>query len=326
MEATNFFGQPTYAGQPAMATFPGYPNPFNPQMYAFNNNSVMMPNNNNALTSEEIQRLMNHVKPDIFDLNVSELDVLKAFCTHKKDGQDVVQLVQDGSGYLYCPICQETWNGAQVSFEDAQEAVNILLSMMQNAKWTGEFPANVVREYYSMIPLLKKFPQLYKYANDRVNRMFGQSGYMPANEVNSLAQYNSLFGIPSMGVNPYQQQGYPWAQNQQMMYGQPQMPNQATQQNQVQVGNPTTNPMQQTVYAVPPAPGFNPQFANQNQMMMNGGCYQQAVYTAPPAPTNQATQQQTTYGNTASPVFSPAAPQAQTQTPTTAVTEAKVDL
>ena len=141
---------------------------------------------------------------------------------------------------------------------------------MQNAKWSGEFPQQVAREYFAMIPLLEKFPELFKYASKNFGRLMGQSGMFNAQDANIYNMYNSLF---TGGANPYYAQQNPYMAS--AAYQQP------APAGQVQQANPAINPMQQPVYG---APGFNPQFANQANLMMGGTYYAQPQQVNPYAP------------------------------------------
>ena len=265
------------------------------------------PQNQNALTPEEIQKLRSIRPTSTLNLNIDQDDVLRAMCTHKENGRDLVQLVQDGSGDVYCPICGERWNPEVLSKEEVSALVTKLIAQMQNSKWTGEFPTNVVREYYSMIPLLKKFPDLFEYGSKNFERFLNQRGIYNAGDANIYAQYNSLYG-PGMGYGAPMYQQQPFGAPMPGHYQQPAAP-------QGQPANPLVNPMQQPVYG---APGYNPQFGDQANMMMGGTYYGQ------PGPQQYAP----VYGAVQQPAQQPAAqPQQPAATaPATATVDTKVDL
>ena len=245
----------------------------------YNTNVMQQPQFNNALSEEEIKILQNS-RPQKLDINISTEDNLRSMCTHKHNGRDMVQRINDGTGDVYCPICGERWNSDQRSKEEIEDCINTLISAMQNSKWVGDFSPALVRDYYPMIPLLKKYPEIHEYSMQQFNRYFNQNGYNYANEANVYAQFNSL--------NGFNQPSYNYAQPQpvygQMMaapvYGQPQQPAPA-------YGQPATmnNPMQAPVYGVnPQAP--NNQFVNQANMMMGGSVntYAPAQAYAPQQP------------------------------------------
>lgn len=330
MDATTmnngYYGQPMYGmgydySNPYYAYQPGY----QPVMQQ----PIQVPQNQNALTPEEIQKLKSQKPTGSLNLSINPDDVLKAICTHKENGRDMVQMVNDGSGDVYCPICQTRWNPDSATKEEAQDVVNRFNALMQNMKWTGELPINIVREYCAMLPLIMKFPELYEYGNKNFERFLNQRGYYGASDANPYAQYNSLFG-PGMYYGQ-QMMGY-----QQPAYGQPmgyyQQPMTGAAQ-PAQPANPAVNPMQQPVYG---QPGFNPQFADQANMMMQGTYYAQP--TAMPPQQAQMGQFQQPVMNPYAPTFGAAQPQQQVQTPQqgaqpsnpapqqTVTTDTKVDL
>ena len=306
----------------------GYQQPMDPNQYFGNpmmQNQIVTFNNQNALTNEEIQKLKN-TRPSTtaLNLNIDEDEMLRAMCTHKDNGRDVVQLVNDGSGDVYCPICGKRWNPTPVTKEEVQEALDKLISYMQNSTWVGEYPANVVREYFVMMPLLEKFPDLYAYGQKNFDRYLNQRGFYSAGDANVYGQYNSMFG-PGMGYGApiYQRPMYPQQPNM-GYYQQPQV--------QPQPAAPNVNPMQQPVYG---QPGYNPQFGDQANSMMGGTYYQQPGYGPGPQQFNPV------YGNAAvpqqpqpqvapqpAPQVQPQQPQAQAapQQPATVTTDTKVEL
>ena len=268
-----YYGQQDpYAANPYM----GGQNPYFMGQPTYYNQAMQAPSNQNALTNEEIQRLRSTRPTDTLNLSVEPEEILRAMCTHKDNGRDVVQMVQDGSGDVWCPICGKRWSPEQLSLEEVTDLTNRLIGQMQNARWSGEYPQAVAREYFAMIPLLEKFPELFKYATKNFNRYMGQAGMFNAQDANIYNMYNSLFtgGAGAYGYaqpNPYMASG--------AMAMKPAAP--------VQQANPAINPMQAPVYG---APGFNPQFANQANIMMNGTYYHQPVnpYMAAPSQAPQA--------------------------------------
>lgn len=239
--------------------FMGQPIGFNPTMQA--------PNNQNALTNEEIQRLRSNRPSNSLNLTIEPEDVLRAMCTHKDNGRDVVQMVNDGSGDVWCPICGERWKPERLSNEEVQELVEKLISQMQNTKWVSDLPVNMEREYFSIMPLLRKYIDVHKYGMKNFDKYAGQNAYYSAADANIYSMYNGLFGSAAYGSQMY---GNPYQQFQPSYYQQ-QMQAQAAVGGGQQA-NPAYNPMQQPQYGMP---GYNPQFGNQANMMMGGTFYQQ---------------------------------------------------
>lgn len=296
MDANNYYGNGYvnnawgYPQQPIMG--PGYP-----VMY----NQIPQPQNRNASTDEEIN-IMKNARPgnDKLDLSIDNIDVLRSMCTHKDNGHDVVNQVNDGTGDVWCPICQEKWNAEAMSYEEVVELVDKLISAMQNAKWLGDLPIEVVREFFTIIPLLKKFPKLYQYAMNNFNKFYNANQMYGAQDTSIYNQFNSLFN-PGYGYNGgYNGYGYNYQMQQQM-----QQPI-----GQYQYANPNVNPMQAPTQGYAPQNRpmtYQPQMMAQPQQPQAPQYYQQQPAYQPQM--MQQPQQAPVYS--AAPVQQPAAPQTQ---------------
>lgn len=286
-------------------------------------NQMNLPRNIQALTDEEVNVLKNSRPANIINIAVDDKDVLRAMCTHKQNSQDVVQLVNDGSGDVWCPICQERWNPEQLNKEEVEELVNRLINQMQNAKWVGDLPVELTRQLFTLMPLLKKYPEIHAYAMDNFNKFSSQNPYVSAQDASVYGAYNSLFApsygaymnpqMPYQPVNPQAQQPQ-MAQQGQGYYFQQNNVGQQVPQGQTPVGNPYVNPMQAPMGYDPNA--VNQQFNQQAAMMMNG--YGQPQYPMGYQPVAPNVQQPQAQQNAA-----PAATTTETQTETTTT---KVDL
>ena len=281
----------------------------------------------NALDDSEINTLKNARPSGMLNLNIDHDDVLRAMCTHRDiNGVDVVQQLTDGR--LFCPICGATWDATPATKEEVKATIDKILDYFQNAKYIGQIPANVVREYFTMIPLLQKFGDLFEYGMKNFEKLLQQRGFLNAADSGIFNQYNGLFGagmgmpqygvpnyggygmsqygMPNYGVQPtYQMPGQPMPGQpvvQQPVNSQPQsQPNvqQPTQQQivtpqQGMAANPNYNPMAMTGYG--PGPVYNPQFANQAAMMtpgypVAGQPVQQPYVIAPQQPVQPAATQ-----------------------------------
>lgn len=202
-----------------------YPNMGTPIVY--NQMPQSLPN---ALNDDEIKSLRGRRGPAI-SLAVDPLDFTASMCTHRENGRDVVVQLQ-GTDEVYCPICGEQWDPNPITEEEASDLVKKLVDQFQNMKWIGNLPVNVIREYCQMLPLIKKFPDLYKYAVKQFDSYTNQAAFMNANEAGIYNQYNSLMN-PAYGMMG----GY---QMPQMGYGAP-----------VQQANPYVNPMQAPIAGQP---------------------------------------------------------------------------
>ncbi len=297
-------GQPYYGGyDPSMNSYP-----------AMGYNSIPTPANQNALTNEEIQMLKNARPTSKIELSIDRMDVLRSMCCHKENGKDVVMQVNDGSGDVWCPICQRRWKPDMKTKEEVQELVAELIDQMENAKWAGDLPTDLTRELFTLIPLLNKYPDIHEYAMNTFNKYYSARGMYNAQDTNIYGMYNSLFGagMPATGYMGAPMQGY-YGQAQQAApqgyYGQQQ--GYVPSNNQA---NAMVNPMQAPTYGVNPmAP--NQQFVSQANMMMNGTVapqqpmYGNQVMNAPVygTPQQQTPAQQPAQQQNAGPVITPQA-------------------
>ena len=260
----------------------GYQAPFYAQ--PLQQQPLVQPNYQNALTEAEIAQLRSS-KPAGIDLTFEPEEALRAMCTHKHNGRDVVQKIE-GTDEVYCPICGERWAPQQVSKEELQELVNRLIARMQDSKWAGELPINVVREYYQLIPLLKKFPDIFEYGNKNFNKLINMASFVNANDSNLYSGYNSLF-TGTLGYGNWYQQPLPpqntyYNQPPTGYYNQPTYQQPPVQQPVYQQAPYGQQPMPpQQPMGVPAQPAVNPmqapagapvtqQYTQQAQMMMPG--------------------------------------------------------
>ena len=290
---TPYYGQQVYAG--------GYP-----QMQPmFRANNFYPPKNLNALTPEEINILKNKPNKNNLDMNISQEDMLRAICYHAENGVDVCVELSTDPTKVYCPICGAIFSKNARSKEELEELVNEVEDQMQIIKWIGEIPIETGREYFGIIPLLKKLPSLAEFASRNFNKYFNRMGYSMADDTSAYAQWMSM-SHPYTNTfynQPYYQQPY-----QQYNMGMTQPYATQPQQPGMQQGmpaNPNVNPMQAPMGSMPQ----NTQFTDQNNMMMNGGYYQQPQFMNQPMAPNPAApvMPQQPY----QPVFTPATPVAQ---------------
>lgn len=251
---------------------------YDPSMYSYQpmmTQTMPQPSYASSLTQDEITNLVNNGKSsNVLDINVSPLEVSAAVCNHK-NGMDMVKQLNDGSGNVYCPMCHDIWSPEPISKEDLIEYINKIIASMQNAKWVGDLPIEFTRDLFPIIPLLRKWPDIYEYSMKKFNKYVDFKNIYDASTANIYNNYNSLFN--NSGYQPMQPNYYGQPYQQPMQ--QPYMPNfAAPAANTTQFANPAVNPMQATYGVNPSAP--NQQFVNQANTMMGGsvyGSYQQPM-------------------------------------------------
>jgi len=185
----------------------------------------MQPNNvvkfNNALTNEEIQRLMQ--KENQFSLQVTETESLRAFCLHRTpDGTGDTLVEDDKTGECRCYICNYVFRplSPDTSMEMLKDSVDNVLDILQTIKlFYIDMPVEVAREYYMIIPLIEKIPRLFEYACKNYAQHTNINPYYYNNR--NMSTMN-LFNAVMSGVNGMAMQYQP-QQQMNMQYQQPNM-------------------------------------------------------------------------------------------------------
>ena len=341
----NNYQQPVYGAQPQpQQMYGGYDPNFN--QYAYGNgymvngafqpttymyNPTPMPMNTQSISEEEIQKLQSS-NGNKFDLNVPEVEFIRAMCNHKHNGMDVAQQVNDSTGDVWCPICNERWNPELISKEQAKQLVDAFVNQLQIMKWVGNFPVEVIRDYFTLIPLLRKFPDLLEIASNNYKKYANGQTFVNANNNSIYNQYELLMGRGAYTQAPYmvspQMGGYYgqpiMPQNMQVMqqYGAAQPQQQGYYGQSVQQTPPNVNPMQmqpgqqQTVFSNAPQP-YAPQGMYNPQPMMNQpmGGPQPFVQPAMQPMNNQQPMMNQQPAYTPVTQFNPLQQQSQVQTP-----------
>lgn len=174
---------------------------FNNQPMMYPNGNIPTPTNESSLTDEEAKMLYGMRPSHALNLSISDIDVKKGMCNHKENGHDLVQVLSDGTGDVYCPRCQERWSQNPVTKEEVQTIVDNLITQMQNVKWVGDLPMNVTREYFSIIPMLKKFPEIFDFAMKNFEKFLGARGFYNAGDASVYGMYDAL--AHGAGAYPY---------------------------------------------------------------------------------------------------------------------------
>ena len=116
--------------------------------------------NKNILSKEEIQSLKKQKKK--LNFKFSNNNELHTICTHKDNGCDVIISKRDGSGNVYCPICEHEWNPDMKTKEEVQELVNELINQIENDKLAGDhLNRKIIKELSGFVKLLEQYPELH---------------------------------------------------------------------------------------------------------------------------------------------------------------------
>lgn len=210
-----------------------------------------------ALSKEEIEKLRN--KGGQFNIRLTAEEVLIGACTHK-DLQGNFTITEMRDGQVACSICGQQFNLIQTTQDEVANAVNLVKDVLQTIKtYYVDIPVETAREFFVVLPMLDRVPQLYTMAMERFQRYERANGMAYGGQANGFAMLNNLFQ-PAMGgmgmVNPAAAMMGGFPQQQQGMYQQQPYQQQGAYQ------QPAYNPFDQGYMN---APQQQPQFQQQQQ-------------------------------------------------------------
>lgn len=163
----------------------------------------------NILTNEEI-KILTKVKPKELNFKITKEEYLRSLCTHSDSDEKDILMQKEDSNNLYCPICGAEFDPrSNIDKKEVEDAVNKVINYIQIIKYMGEFPREVGEEIYPIIPLLKKIPDLFEYAENKfhINAMQminSRNINREQNEYAALYDYNDPNNISAtMPFNPY---------------------------------------------------------------------------------------------------------------------------
>lgn len=179
----------------------------------FNYGRPNLPNPTNPLSKDEMALLRQ--KAPQFSLNVSQVDNLRAICTHRDDKGETLMKNSDGS--VTCTICGATFMPIKTDVETVTSIFKSVIDCLETMKiMYMDIPNEVAKQYFQMIPFLEKGPQLYKIALEHFEK-YNNSSVMNSNfnnGGNAMAIYSALMNpgmMMGMGM-PMQQYGQPMMQ------------------------------------------------------------------------------------------------------------------
>lgn len=284
------YGQPNYGyAQPnygyAQPNFGGY-NPYTQNVYNMKVDGV--------LTDDERNSLRANRGKGFIDLSIDPLELTASICDHINHGVDMVRQLDDGK--VICLDCHEVWDPTEIPAEELEEAVNKVISALQNIKWMGGLPDEVIRKFMTIIPMIKKINGLYDYTMKRVHNSYSYNSFYGNDDVSIYNKFNNVMGMPGM-MGGYPAYGY----QPQMGYGQPNVgygqPMGYQPQGQPTVTDPSVNPM----YAPQQPQGYQPQMGQPMGYQPNVGYGQPQMGYGQPQMGYQPQQPQVGYGQPQNP-------------------------
>lgn len=197
----------------------------------------------NPVTPEKA-KLLAKTSPKL-SLTLTDMDILKASCTHRDPATRSTTLIENNDGTVTCTKCGATFNIVEVPQEEIERYVNSIVDILQTSKLMYvDMPVEAVESFFSIIPMIEKVPQLYVTSVDHFKSDTGAQTIQPGfgnTNANPWQVMNQHLG----GQSYYPQQPY-YAQTAPapMGYGyaqpyQPQMYDYNTNGNPIQQGAAT---------------------------------------------------------------------------------------
>lgn len=206
--------------------------------YQFNGmQNGQMPKIPNVLNAEEIKELQQQRSQ--FSLGLTKKESLQAACNHRTaDGMQDTLVYDNVTGLATCTICGYQFRPveADASYDTIKESADRIVDILQTIKiMYTDLPAEAAKEYFQIIPLIGKIPQLFEFAaKNFAKHEFNGWSYNNHNMggIAMLQNLSSMFGggmqqpnfvqqpqFNGYAMNPQQPVGYPNGMA-------PQMPNQ----------------------------------------------------------------------------------------------------
>lgn len=183
-----------------------------PMMGGYNYQGMAQPVQkfNNVLTPEQIKQLQQ--KGNQFSLSVTEEDILRGVCNHRNaDGTGDALTMDPLTGVAMCTICGYKFRPIEpnVSPEEIKEDVERIVDILQTIKLMYvDLPAEAANEYFPIIPLIEKIPQLFEFAAKNMAKHETYNWQYNNRNMGAVSMLNNLQNIfaGNMGFNPAMQQ------------------------------------------------------------------------------------------------------------------------
>lgn len=193
-EQSNFYGAPMGA-----APMGGY------QYQGMNPQTTMKVQN--VLSESEIKELQ--ATSSQFSLGLTDREMLQASCNHRSiDGTTDTLVIDPKTGLCRCTICNYEFKpvDSDTSYEAIEDACNRIVDLLQTIKiMYTDLPAQAAREYFPIIPLIKKIPQLFQFAAKSFAKHEYTGWTWNQQSMAGAAMFQNLNNIFGAGMQPVQQ-------------------------------------------------------------------------------------------------------------------------
>ena len=179
----------------------------------------------NFLTDDEINELAK--KTNRFNIALTKEERLRGQCNHQKADGTGDTLVENNDGTSTCQICGYTFkplDAYHTTRESLLESVADIIDILQTIKLLYfDMDSTAGREYFQIIPLIEKIPDLFDLAVKDYSKHENYNPYSyNTHNLGAFQMFNMLVGAMNSGAG-YQQQ--PVYNNQQPQFNNGYMPN-----------------------------------------------------------------------------------------------------
>ena len=189
----------------------GAPNPTMPGYMYQGVQPQQMVKVNNVLTPEQIKQLQQNQQQ--FSLAITQEEFLRGVCNHRSpDGTQDSLALDPNTGEATCTICGYSFKplDPSVDMKSISDAVENITDILQTIKLLYvDLPPEAAKEYFQIIPLIAKIPQLFEFAAKNMakhenfnwqynNRNMGAAAM--------LQNFQNMFGGGMFGGNMYNPQ------------------------------------------------------------------------------------------------------------------------
>lgn len=160
----------------------------------------------NVLSEAEIKELQSTASQ--FSLGLTDREMLQAACNHRSaDGTTDTLVIDPKTGLCRCTICGYEFKpvDSDTSYEVIKDACDRIVDLLQTIKiMYTDLPAQAAREYFPIIPLINKIPQLFQFAAKSFAK-HEYTGWTWNNQsMAGAAMFQNLNNIFGAGMQPMQ--------------------------------------------------------------------------------------------------------------------------
>lgn len=177
--------------------------------YAYQGMQNPTPKFNNVLTQEQIKQLQQ--KQQQFSLGLTEEERLRGICNHRSaDGNSDTLVFDPVTGTARCVICGHEFKpiDPDMGLDSIRSAADTVVDILQTIKLMYiDLPAEAGAEYFQIIPLIEKIPQLFEFAAKNMAKHEIYNWQYNGKNMGAVSMFQNLQNMFASGVgfNPNMQ-------------------------------------------------------------------------------------------------------------------------